>query len=149
MPTSCLRTTGKHHWHSGEVRVFVMSGALRVSYGDQLDSAGARTYPAGAFLYVPAGKAHTMGADVNTIIIGIATAAPTAHDAPRGAAAWHARSVAENAHQDAPVVAASGVGRTARSSADPPASRVQPHASCSFVDAGDGPGVPLDRAVWP
>jgi len=63
----------EHHWHSGEVRVFVMSGALRVSYGDKLDSASARTYPAGAFLYVPAGKAHTMGADVNTIIIGIAT----------------------------------------------------------------------------
>jgi len=63
----------EHHWHSGEVRVFVMSGALRVSYGDKLDSASARTYPAGAFLYVPAGKAHTMGADVNAIIIGIAT----------------------------------------------------------------------------
>ncbi len=63
----------EHHWHSGEVRVFVMSGALRVSYGDELDSASARTYPTGAFLYVPAGKPHTMGADVNTIIIGIAT----------------------------------------------------------------------------
>jgi len=50
-----------------------MSGALRVSYGDKLDSASARTYPAGAFLYVPAGKPHTMGANVNTIIIGIAT----------------------------------------------------------------------------
>jgi quercetin dioxygenase-like cupin family protein len=63
----------EHHWHSGEVRVFVMSGALRVSYGDQLDSATARTYRAGSFLYVPAGKPHTMGANVNTIIIGIAT----------------------------------------------------------------------------
>ena len=39
---------------SREVRVFVMSGALRVSYGEKLDSASARTYPAGAFLYVPA-----------------------------------------------------------------------------------------------
>lgn len=62
----------EHHWHSGEVRVAVLSGALRVSYGDQLDSASTHVYPAGTFLYVPAGKPHTMGAEVNTVIVGIA-----------------------------------------------------------------------------
>jgi quercetin dioxygenase-like cupin family protein len=63
----------EHHWHTGEVRVAVLSGALRVSYGEQLDSTSARAYPAGSFLYVPAGRPHTMGADVNTVIVGIAT----------------------------------------------------------------------------
>jgi mannose-6-phosphate isomerase-like protein (cupin superfamily) len=76
----------EHHWHSGEVRVFVLSGALRVAYGDRLDSASARAYPAGTFLYVPTGRPHTMGADVNTVIIGVATGPWKTHYEPSATA---------------------------------------------------------------
>jgi quercetin dioxygenase-like cupin family protein len=69
----------EHHWHSGDARVAVVYGALRVGYGEQLDSTAAVTYPTGTFLFVPAGRPHTMGAAVNTIIIGIAVGPWSTH----------------------------------------------------------------------
>ncbi|MGE5802122.1 MAG: cupin domain-containing protein [Gemmatimonadota bacterium] len=62
----------EHHSHTADARVAVISGALRVSYGDHLDSTTAQVYPAGSFLLVPANAPHTMGATTNTIIIGTA-----------------------------------------------------------------------------
>jgi quercetin dioxygenase-like cupin family protein len=62
----------EHHWHTQDARVAVIKGALRVAEGDQLDKAGAKSYPVGSYLYVPANVPHTMGADVDTIIIGTA-----------------------------------------------------------------------------
>ena len=62
----------EHHWHSQDARVAVISGELKVSFGDTLDKAGAKGYPVGSYLLVPADVQHTMGAEVDTIIIGTA-----------------------------------------------------------------------------
>lgn len=62
----------EHHFHNHDARVAVVSGALKVAAGPELDKTGAKTYPVGSFLYVPANVQHTMGADVDTICIGTA-----------------------------------------------------------------------------
>jgi quercetin dioxygenase-like cupin family protein len=62
----------EHHSHNQDARVAVVSGALKVAIGPKLDKDGAKAYPAGSFLLVPANVQHTMGADVDTIIIGTA-----------------------------------------------------------------------------
>jgi quercetin dioxygenase-like cupin family protein len=62
----------EHHFHNQDARVAVVSGALKVAVGPELDKTGAKTYPVGSFLYVPANVQHTMGADVDTICIGTA-----------------------------------------------------------------------------
>ncbi|HEY6402422.1 MAG TPA: hypothetical protein VI479_13490 [Blastocatellia bacterium] len=50
----------------------MISGALGVSFGEELDKKGAKSYPVGSYLLVPANVKHTMGATVDTIIIGTA-----------------------------------------------------------------------------
>jgi quercetin dioxygenase-like cupin family protein len=62
----------EHHSHNQDARVAVVSGALKVAFGPKLDKDGAKAYPVGSFLLVPANVQHTMGADVDTIIIGTA-----------------------------------------------------------------------------
>jgi quercetin dioxygenase-like cupin family protein len=62
----------EHHSHNQDARVAVISGALRVAIGPTLDKAGAKAYPVGTFMLVPANVEHTMGADVDTIIVGTA-----------------------------------------------------------------------------
>jgi quercetin dioxygenase-like cupin family protein len=62
----------EHHSHNQDARVAVISGALRVAIGHHMDKEGAKPYPVGSYLLVPAGVEHTMGADVDTIIIGTA-----------------------------------------------------------------------------
>ena len=62
----------EHHWHTQDARVAVVSGALKVSFGEKLDKNGAKAYPAGSYLLVPANVKHSMGADMDTIIIGTA-----------------------------------------------------------------------------
>jgi quercetin dioxygenase-like cupin family protein len=62
----------EHHWHTQDARVAVIVGALKVAQGDKLDKEKATTYPVGSYLFVPANVQHTMGADIDTIIIGTA-----------------------------------------------------------------------------
>ena len=62
----------EHHSHNQDARVAVISGALKVAVGPTLDKKGAKTYPVGSFLFVPANVEHTMGAEVDTICIGTA-----------------------------------------------------------------------------
>lgn len=62
----------EHHSHNQDARVAVVSGTLKVATGPKLDQEGAKAYPAGSFLLVPANVEHTMGADVDTVIIGTA-----------------------------------------------------------------------------
>jgi quercetin dioxygenase-like cupin family protein len=62
----------EHHSHNQDARVAVISGALKVAIGHTLDKEGAKAYPVGSYLLVPANVEHTMGADVDTIIIGTA-----------------------------------------------------------------------------
>ena len=62
----------EHHSHNQDARVAIVSGALKVAIGPKLDKDGAKAYPVGSFLLVPANVQHTMGADVDTIIIGTA-----------------------------------------------------------------------------
>ncbi len=62
----------EHHWHSADARVAVIQGELKVAYGPALDKAGAKGYAVGSFILVPKNVQHTMGATVDTIIIGSA-----------------------------------------------------------------------------
>ena len=61
------------HWHSTTARVFVLKGALSLGYGTEMDRTRAKTSPAGSLVVVPGGAAHFDGADVDTIIVGVAT----------------------------------------------------------------------------
>lgn len=62
----------EHHSHNQDARVAVISGALKVAIGPKLDKEGAKSYAAGTYLLVPANVEHTMGAEVDTIIVGTA-----------------------------------------------------------------------------
>lgn len=62
----------EHHSHNQDARVAVISGTLRLAIGHELDKAGAKPFPAGSYLLVPANVEHTMGADIDTIIVGTA-----------------------------------------------------------------------------
>lgn len=61
------------HSHVAASHLHVAKGELRLGYGPKLDLGEARAYPAGSFLYVPAGAVHFDGAEVDTVIIGTAT----------------------------------------------------------------------------
>lgn len=61
------------HWHSTTARVFVAKGSLRIGYGENFDRPSATTYRAGSYVIVPAHAVHFDGADVDTVIIGVAT----------------------------------------------------------------------------
>jgi quercetin dioxygenase-like cupin family protein len=58
------------HSHGSDARVAVVQGSLKVGFGE---GGKLTSYPIGTFLFVPANVEHTMGADVDTIIIGTAT----------------------------------------------------------------------------
>jgi quercetin dioxygenase-like cupin family protein len=60
------------HSHATDVRVAVVQGVLKVSFGETLDLEHLKSYPVGSFLFVPANIKHTMAADEDTIIIGTA-----------------------------------------------------------------------------
>jgi quercetin dioxygenase-like cupin family protein len=62
----------EHHWHSQDARVAVVKGELKVAFGPALDKANARGYGVGSYVLVPKNVQHTMGATVDTIIIGTA-----------------------------------------------------------------------------
>jgi len=53
--------------------VFVVKGELRLGYGPVADKARALRYGEGSLVVVPGGADHFDGADVDTIIIGVAT----------------------------------------------------------------------------
>ena len=50
-----------------------MQGELKVAYGPVLDKTHAKGYGVGSFILVPKDVQHTMGATVDTIIIGTAS----------------------------------------------------------------------------
>jgi len=60
------------HSHGSDARIAVVQGSLKVGFGEGGQSE-LKSYPVGSFLFVPANVEHTMGADVETIIIGTAT----------------------------------------------------------------------------
>jgi quercetin dioxygenase-like cupin family protein len=68
------------HSHNQDARVAVISGALRLAVGPNPDKAGSKTYPVGSYVFVPANLEHTMGADVDTILIGTARGPWMTHD---------------------------------------------------------------------
>ena len=60
------------HSHSADARVFVAKGVLRMGFGEVMNKAAARSYPAGSYVLVPAGAIHFDGADEETVIYGVA-----------------------------------------------------------------------------
>ena len=61
------------HSHIADAHLHVASGELRLGYGTSFDRERTQRYPAGSFLWVPAGAVHFDGADVDTVLIGTAT----------------------------------------------------------------------------
>lgn len=68
-----------HPSHGTDARLAVVSGALKVAIGPKFDKEGAKTYGLGNFLFLPANVSHTMGTEVDSIIIGTATGPWTTH----------------------------------------------------------------------
>ena len=62
----------KPHSHLADAHLVVARGELRLGYGSRLDPAAADRYPAGSFLYVPAGAVHYDGAEKDTVLLGTA-----------------------------------------------------------------------------
>lgn len=60
------------HSHVASAHVFVLRGELRLAYGHAFEPERAEHFPAGSFLYVPAGAVHFDGAEQETIIAGVA-----------------------------------------------------------------------------
>lgn len=60
------------HHHCADVHLIVVSGELRLGFGDRPTPATAETFPNGSFLHVPAGCVHFDGAEVDTVLIGTA-----------------------------------------------------------------------------
>ncbi len=60
------------HWHTADARVFVAKGTLYLGYGDEMDKAKAKAYPAGSYIVVPANMRHFDGSDEDTLILGMA-----------------------------------------------------------------------------
>lgn len=60
------------HSHIAAAHLVVASGELRLGYGSRLAPDAASIYPAGSFLYVPAGANHFDGAKKDTVLLGTA-----------------------------------------------------------------------------
>lgn len=71
------------HSHSADAHLVVARGELRLGYGDRLAPDAAQRYPAGSFLYVPAGAVHFDGAEEETVLLGTAVG-PWSTDYVRG-----------------------------------------------------------------
>ncbi len=61
------------HFHSAQSQLKVLSGELKLGYGQHLDKSGAVAYPAGSWLTVPKQAIHFDGAETDTVIVGKAT----------------------------------------------------------------------------
>jgi quercetin dioxygenase-like cupin family protein len=70
----------KPHWHTGDARLYVLSGELRFATNANFDTSLASLYPAGSFLYVPANVIHFDGAEIDTLVRGIASGPWSTHD---------------------------------------------------------------------
>ncbi|MGL4728597.1 MAG: cupin domain-containing protein [Bosea sp. (in: a-proteobacteria)] len=60
------------HWHTADARVFVAKGTLYLGYGDAMNRASAKAYPAGSYVIVPGGHRHFDGSNEDTLILGMA-----------------------------------------------------------------------------
>ena len=60
------------HSHVAAAHLVVARGELHLGYGTELDRGAAEVFPAGSFLYVPAGAVHFDGAECDTILLGTA-----------------------------------------------------------------------------
>ncbi len=57
----------KTHSHSTAEYVTILSGKGRMSFGNAPDEANAKEIAAGSFLYLPAGKTHTLWIDEESV----------------------------------------------------------------------------------
>jgi quercetin dioxygenase-like cupin family protein len=62
------------HFHTATARLAVISGKLRLGYGDSFDKNRTEEFEVGNYLIVPANTVHYDGAEEDTIIIGTAVA---------------------------------------------------------------------------
>jgi hypothetical protein len=62
----------KPHWHTGPSRILVLKGELRLAMGDSFDKAAAKLFPVNSLIHVPKDAVHCDGAEVDTLILGVA-----------------------------------------------------------------------------
>ena len=67
------------HWHTADARVFVVSGCLRLAYGNRFDRAATASFGPGSYILVPAEAVHYDGAAEDTLIVGTAIGAWSTH----------------------------------------------------------------------
>lgn len=67
-------TWDKPHWHTGDSRIYVLNGSLKLSFSDHFDISRARTFNEGSLVFVPRNVIHFDGAQTDTIILGLGTA---------------------------------------------------------------------------
>jgi len=60
------------HSHLAAAHLVVARGELHLGYGSELAREAAGIFPAGSFLYVPAGAVHFDGAECDTVLLGTA-----------------------------------------------------------------------------
>ena len=60
------------HSHTSAAHLVVARGELLLGYGATFDRDAAARFPAGSFLYVPAGAVHFDGAEQDTVLLGTA-----------------------------------------------------------------------------
>lgn len=60
------------HSHLAAAHLVVARGELRLGYGSEFDREAVGIFPAGSFLYVPAGAVHFDGAERDTVLLGTA-----------------------------------------------------------------------------
>lgn len=57
------------HWHPNDKQIIVLSGALRLGWGELMDKGSSRTLPAGSYARVPARARHYEGAVGETVVL--------------------------------------------------------------------------------
>lgn len=63
----------KPHWHTGDAYIFVLQGELHLALSKKFEISNATRYPAGSLICVPKDTIHFDGAEMDTLILGIAS----------------------------------------------------------------------------
>lgn len=62
------------HWHSGDSRIYVLKGSLKLCFSNHFDISNAKSFNEGSLLLVPRDVVHFDGAETDTTILGFGTA---------------------------------------------------------------------------
>ncbi len=58
------------HWHTGDSRIYVLGGQLKLAFSNDFDKSNAYSFNTGSLLFVPRNTIHFDGAETDTTILG-------------------------------------------------------------------------------